>query len=385
MKKAKKIFAWLHLWVGLTVGLIFSIAAATGAILVFEDELDPLLYPSLYYAQSNNDAYQLPLSIDSLYNLALQYAKGAAINSLVIREKTNHQEAVFFQTRGDRLTRHLFSINPYTGKLQQDIKGKQHLFTFSEELHRQLLMGKTGKVITGICCLSYLVILITGLFLWWPKNSKILRQRLKIKWDAKFKRVNWDLHAVAGFYSLPILFLIAFTGLTWSYKWFNNGIFFIFDGKGPQKELIHSGENKSQQKGSLEQMYSQTQRLLPYSSDVTLYFPEDAINLVRVSKEQHHASTANVVDQLFFDRNTGELVKKELYATRSKGMKVRRLIFPIHTGSLYGLPTKLLAFLSCLIGSSLPITGFIIWLKRKNKKKNSKIKKQVHNHYEIVN
>src|SRR5690606_6796518 len=129
-------------------------------------------------------------------------------------------------------------------------------------LHRQLLMGKTGKVITGICCLSYLVILITGLFLWWPKNSKILRQRLKIKWDAKFKRVNWDLHAVAGFYSLPLLFLIAFTGLTWSYKWFNNGIFFLFDGKGPQKELIHSRENKPQQKGSLEQIYSQTQTLL---------------------------------------------------------------------------------------------------------------------------
>lgn len=385
MKDIKKVFAWLHLWLGLAVGLIFSVVALTGAILVFEEELDPICYPSLYYLKQTNNDYQSSLSIDSLYSLATQYAKGAKINSLIVRDKSRHQAAVLFQTHGERLTRHLLSVNPYTGQLQQDIKGSQHLFTFSEELHRQLLMGKTGKAITGICCLSYLVILITGLVLWWPKHKKNLRQRLKIKWDAKFKRLNWDLHAVAGFYSLPFVFLITFTGLTWSYKWFNEGIFFLFDGKGPQKEFVQGNEQLQSQGNILQDIYRQTQSLLPYASNFTLYFPVEKTAALRVSKEQSHASIPNVVDQLFFDRNTGALIKKELYNTRSKGMKVRRLIFPIHTGSLYGFPTKLLAFFCSLIGASLPITGFIIWLKRKKKKKPIKVNHLIRKDYELVN
>lgn len=384
MKSAKKIYAWIHLWFGLAVGLVFSIAAITGCILVFEEELDPIIYPALYHVNAN-DPQQERLSIDSLYILATKYANGNEINSLVIRDKSQHQEAFFFQTKGDRLERHLLSLNPYTGKLQQKIKGSLHLFTFSEELHRQLLMGKTGKAITGFCCLSYLIILLTGLFLWWPKNKNILMQRLKIKWNAKFKRLNWDLHAVAGFYTLPILFFIALTGLTWSFKWFNDGIFFLFDGKGPKKELVRGNQDKPRRQKSLEHIYLQTQSSLPYPGSVTLYFPEKALNIVRVSKEQHHAKIPNVVDQLFFNSNTGKLIKEELYATQSKGMKVRRLIFPIHTGSLYGLPTKILAFLCCLIGVSLPITGFLIWLKRKTKKKPVKTKPLTRKNYELVN
>ncbi|MFC6099414.1 PepSY-associated TM helix domain-containing protein [Olivibacter domesticus] len=371
MKNAKKIISWLHLWLGLAVGLIFSIAALTGAILVFEEELDPVLYHSFYYMDKPVPD-QTPLPLDRLAQQATLYAKEDTLHSMLIPANQISQRNILFQTTGTRLERTLLAINPYTGQLEKKIAGNRHLFTMAEDLHRQLFLGKIGKAITGVCCLSYLTILLTGLILWWPKNKKILQQRLKIKWDAKFKRLNWDLHAVGGFYTLPILLIIAFTGLTWSYKWFNDGIFYLFDGKGPQKLAIpyYAGASSSSQ-GVLQKTYMQAQKLLPYNSDITISLPEKASPIIQISKEQTNASVPNVVDRLLFDQYTGKLIKKELYESQSQGMKVRRLIFPIHTGSIYGLPTKILAFLSCLIGASLPITGFIIWLKRKKKTKKA--------------
>ena len=123
--------------------------------------------------------------------------------------------------------------------------------------------------------------------------------------------------------------------------------------------------------------YLQAQQLLPYAADVTITLPGKELNVVSISKEQPHAAISNVVDRLLFSAQSGELVKKELYESQSKGMKVRRLIFPIHTGSIYGLPTKTLVFLCCLIGATMPITGFIIWLKRKKKTKKVIIKPKV--------
>lgn len=377
MKRAKKIIAWLHLWLGLAVGLIFTIAATTGAILVFEEELDPLLCHSLYYTERPLTPAQHMLALDALVQQAALYAKGKHLHSLLIPADQNSQRTILFQTAGTRLERTFIAINPYTGHLEKTLAGNRHLFTVAEDLHRQLLMGKVGKAITGVCCITYLIILLSGLVLWWPKNKKILQQRIKIKWNAKFKRLNWDLHAIGGFYTLPILLIIAFTGLTWSYKWFNDGIFFLFDGKGPQKaEISYHLSKDTPPGGALQKAYTQTQQLLPYASEVTISLPEKNTPIIQISKEQANASVPNVVDRLLFDAHTGELLKKELYKNQTKGMKIRRLIFPIHTGSIYGFATKILAFSASLIGATLPITGFIIWLRRKKKGKRDTVSKK---------
>lgn len=82
-------------------------------------------------------------------------------------------------------------------------------------------------------------------------------------------------------------------------------------------------------------------------------------------------SIPNISSMVYFDTYTGELLKIKPYESFSSGDKVRRLIYPIHTGSIYGYPTKILALLVCLFAATLPITGLLIWLGRKKKSKNS--------------
>lgn len=367
----KKIYSWLHLWLGVVVGLIFSIASITGAILIFEDELEPLLYPGLYHSEAPAAARRIPL--DSLFERARSFAGERAM----MRVQINSQDATaayLFRSDGERLDRVFLGINPYTGALQSRVEGRQHLFSLAEDLHRQLFMGKLGKAITGACCLSYIVVLITGLLLWWPKNKKIFKQRLKIKWDAKAKRLNWDAHAVGGFYTLPILFLIALTGLTWSYRWFNDGIFYIFDGK-PQTRITatfaatqDAGVSPAQ---PIEKAYQEALLLLPYAGTIQLSLPDTDETAIEVSREQEHAAIPNVVDRLFFDKHSAKLVHTEPYDKQSRGMKVRRFVLPLHAGSFGGITTKVLYVLVVLFASTLPFTGFFIWWgkKKKGKKK----------------
>ncbi|MET0299780.1 MAG: PepSY-associated TM helix domain-containing protein [Flavitalea sp.] len=61
-----------------------------------------------------------------------------------------------------------------------------------------------------------------------------------------------------------------------------------------------------------------------------------------------------------------------MYKNESKGSKARRLVLPVHSGSIYGWPTKILAFISVLFAASLPVTGFMIWWNRTNINKKPK-------------
>lgn len=362
---AKKVFGQLHLWLGLASGLVVLIVALTGSILVFEKEAEETFRNDFYFVEAPAIAQRLP--VDQLMAAAKAYDTSIKITSARLSAGDATRTAIFGgKKKGDT---YLVAVNPYTGKAISAFNDSKSFFSIVLQLHRRLLMGEVGKAITGVSCLIFLSLILTGLILWWPKKRKMLQQRLKVKWDASRKRLNWDLHAVGGFYAHLVLFIIALTGLTWSYKWFNNSIFLLFDGK-PQKKM-EAPANKVMQPpiaGIYEKIYQEANKKMPYKGNLTMTLPAKDSLSITVSKENLEASIPNVVDFLYFEKGTGNLLKENYYKDQTAGMKARRIIYPIHTGSIYGWPTKIIAFICCLIGASLPITGLCVWLGRKKKK-----------------
>ncbi|WP_426292748.1 PepSY-associated TM helix domain-containing protein [Dyadobacter endophyticus] len=379
MKKTfKKIASQLHLWLGVSSGLVVFIVALTGSILVFEEELEPVIYRKLHVVEVPKD--QSPLPMDNLHaTVASAYPKQRIARIAI--EPHPDRTVIFGLVKGKKEKDVLsVAVNPYTAEITDTRRENESFFHIVLQLHRYLCLEDTGKLITGVACVMFLVIMITGLVLWWP-NRKQTKQRLTIKWGAKFKRLNWDLHAVFGFYVLPFTFLIALTGLVWSYKWVNNMIYLAFDGKPQQKREApaNMGITNAASTGTLAKITAETNRLLPHPGRIQFTLPESDSLSITISKVNENASIANVVDFLYFDQNDGHLISKRLYDDETTGMKVRRLVFPIHTGSIWGLPTKILALLVALITATLPVTGVIIWVGRKFKKKKV-IKKSVAPH-----
>jgi len=373
----KKILGWLHLWLGIVSGSVVLVVALTGSLLVFEDELEHLFQPSLYYVQVPPQARKVPVSV--LAADVQQRYPDYKLNSITTEPEAN-RTIIFTVLKGKNAKSGkliAMAVNPYTGEIIKAVDEKSRFFSVVLRLHRYLCMGETGKVITGISCSIFVILIITGLILWWPKRQN-RKQRFRVKWNASFKRLNWDLHAVFGFYVNIILLFISLTGLVWSYKWVNNLIYYSFDGslkaiktKGPK-----SAPAKDSSLAYLDKILTTTNEKLPYPGTVSIRFPEEDL-AVLASKLNTTASIDNIVDLLYFQKGSGKLIQERLYDNESKGTKVRRIIYPIHTGRLYGWPTKILAFIASLTAASLPVTGLLIYLGRKKKKKPASLKKHV--------
>lgn len=350
------------------------IVALTGCLLVFEVELEPVIYNRFNVVNVPDGT--LRLSLDSLASAVKNNYPKNKLSRIVI-ERGEERTIVFGLKQGKGKEGLLsVAVNPYTADI---VGARQEHDTFFEiviRLHRYLCMGETGKLITGISCVCFLAIMITGLVLWWP-NDKNRRQRFKVKWDASPKRLNWDLHAVFGFYALPFIFLIALTGLVWSYKWVNNLIYLAFDGKPPQKREAPLNLTANGTFTHYESIFQTTNDILPNPGKVIFTTLNADSTAITVSKSDDEAAISNIVSFLYFDQNNGSLIKTRLYEDETPGFKARRVVFPIHTGSLLGWPTKILALIASFIAATLPVTGIIIWLGRKKKTGKNKRSKPI--------
>ena len=107
----------------------------------------------------------------------------------------------------------------------------QSFFKLIKHLHRWLLFPdrSTGRLIIGISTIFFAFILLSGLACWWPRNLKQFKQSYLIKSNGSFTRKLLDLHRVVGIYLLPMLLVLALTGLMWSFPWYKAYMRELFD------------------------------------------------------------------------------------------------------------------------------------------------------------
>lgn len=371
-KPFKKITGWLHLWLGLASGIILMTVALTGSLLSFEDELDLLLFHQRHIVHVAGPR----LTADSLVTIANQVFPKKKINRMIIEPGADHSVEARIGGKGKAMK--VAYIDPYTGKVLYKGDYAGQFFQQVRSLHRYLLLGDTGKIITGISCSICFFMVISGLVLWWPANKNAIKQRFKIKWDAKGKRLNWDLHAVTGFYVSVFLFAITLTGLVWSYTWVEDLVYKVAGSK-PDKDakVKNIAKQKKAEAGVLENMYRQTNQLYPYSGLVAFSFPAKGAQATMLQKEKAGSITRQT-DQAYFDSKNGQLISKIPYAKMNAGARARRMILPIHTGTILGFPGKILYCLVGLFTASLPVSGLLIWLGKRQKSRKKIVQPKIH-------
>lgn len=393
----KVFFRNIHLYLSLAAGLVIMTCCFTGAILVFEKELQEAFNHERYFVKQ--ESLQLP--IEKLITSVKQKfpaAKTASVKiypdpkrsveiGVSILQKENkgkgldgRNEKVFEgkgrlpvgPAGGGRPTHTVF-VNPYTGQVLELYSYRETFFYTIFSLHRWLSGGEDslGKTITGVATCIFLFILITGIILWWPQNKAILKKRLKIKTDANWKRLNHDLHIVLGFYSAIFLFIFAFTALAWSFKWFNDGIYTVTNSSMQPVETPHSVFQPGKRTITYDNAFIAISNTVTDVQYYTLRAPGDSTGIfsATVLPLGAHESAA---DNYYIDQYSGEVIGALKYRDKNLGQRVRSTFKPVHVGSIYGLPSKIIAFLVCLLGVTFPITGTIMWLNRLQKNKRKK-------------
>jgi uncharacterized iron-regulated membrane protein len=389
----KVFFRRIHLYLGLAAGLVILSCCLTGAILVFEKDLQMALNKKRYYVEAATNK----LSIDQLTENVQKSFPGAKVNGVKIYEdaKRSAEINVSFPPKKEgtkatsntdvqtkpampqRQPGYTIFVNPYTGAVLEKYNYRETWFYQVFAFHRWLSGSESsiGKLITGISTLIFLFILITGIILWWPKTKKILKQRLKIKWNAGWKRINHDLHLVFGFYSAIFLFIFAFTALAWSFEWFNNGIYKVTNSPLKAPAPPKSTYIADAKRISFDNALLSAKTVYANAEFYNITMPKDSAEVVNVTALNKNAAHESATDAVYIDQYSGKVVSKMEFGERSLGAKARSFFKPVHTGSIWGTPSKIVAFIVCLLGVTFPITGVIMWINRTSKKRKVKNEK----------
>ncbi|WP_437921431.1 PepSY-associated TM helix domain-containing protein [Sphingobacterium sp. LRF_L2] len=419
-KKNKKITFrsvnnFLHLWFGLISGIIIVVICLMACLWVFHTEITDLLIPKKekQFIAARYESLLAPSEIiaiaDSLYPQetvrGITYTRDSPV-SFTVNVKANDT--------AKRAEPQIHLLHPYTGAYlglkTEDTSEEgvlreklESFFAWTLQGHRFLWLPRDiGRPIVNYATLVFSITLITGLVWWYPKKwTKSTREKsFTVKWKAGWKRLNLDLHNVFGFYSFLLVLLLAITGMYYGITWFNKALYWS----------TNWGESLAERR--------------PISSDTTQMhvlhnfpkaFDKQIATILAQYKDPYYLNISypdtakadgpisvfirNNMDRQFnnryysFDRYTAEflpnsvsLFNKDFYELNA-GEKFRRLNYDIHVGSIWGLPTKFLAFFLTLIAGSLPITGFIIWYNRKwgKKKKKKKTNPVVKNNTDASN
>lgn len=388
-----RVVTWLHLWLGLVCGIIVCILGITGCIYAFQQEISGVAYNKILYIgprTENNKAHALPISL--LKEKAQQVlGKDRPITYITTYPGTAERSWEFMCYQpGDDKALSLFRsiktyrsvfINPYDGSITGQINYLREFFAIDKGIHTSLLLNpKYGEPVTGTATLLFIVLLISGLIMWYPKkwNKKGVDASFKIKWKAKWKRINYDLHNVLGFYVCIIAFIIACTGLVISFNWFRSLVYVAASASvtPPDFKTYYSDTTKNDAPQSLDIAFDKTNTLYPGAARIGLVtpLPSDNKSVITVSAYRIKDVYYNE-DNLSFDQATGKLLGTQLYAKQNSGVKMITMNYDIHIGAIGGIVGKIIAFLVSLICASLPVTGVIIWLNKKKKKRKRRHKK----------
>jgi uncharacterized iron-regulated membrane protein len=391
----RRTFLWralfqIHLWAGIGVGLLASVACLTGSAVVYKHALETHLSPSHYRTTSAPRA-----SADALISRAralhpgwtLEYIDtGRTSSESDSQESSNSQTSrepwIFYLAPpgAEPFDRDITAyLDPSTGRLLSQMQRSTALhpataIDWIAELHYRLLGGNTGGVVNGVGALLLFVLCVTGILTWWP-GRRHWRSHLKIHWHARWSRFNWDLHSVVGFWiALPL----AVEALS--------GAFFCFYAPAATTLVMLLGGNVAQARQLLVPPQSVMQAVAPAPIEPLLRrsfaaypectlagitLPTSATGAVLLGLAPPHAEARGDYVQLSFDQYSGRLLSE--IDSRRLDFPIRAVLFmgALHFGSFVGRWSKITWIVVGLSPSLLFFTGFVMWVRRIRRKRRS--------------
>ena len=367
----KRVFRKIHLWLSVPFGIVMTLICFSGAMLVFEKEITECVNPGLYRVE-HPSGQPLPVG-EVAARVAATLPVGVEVTGVTVFQEANRT----WQVSLSKPRRASVYVDPYTG----EIKGPAERLPFFRtmfSLHRWLLGSRPsdggifwGKIIVGVSTLLFVVVLLTGIVLWWPRTKKTLRNSLKIVFRRGWPRFWHGLHVAGGMYALLLLLVMALTGLTWSFGWYRTGFYALWGGE------MQSGNGRAGTNVQVEKKVREAGKERKASVDFThwqyvyeqLAAENPGYRQITVNANQTATMPASAfgntrgTNRYDFD-TTGKITGFTIYHDQPASGKIRGWIYSLHVGTWGGMLMRIFYFLVALLGATLPLTGYYLWIRR---------------------
>ncbi|MBW4643148.1 MAG: PepSY domain-containing protein [Goleter apudmare HA4340-LM2] len=349
-----------HRIIGIIVGVFIIVIGLTGSILVFDKEVNPILHLHTHQVVPQGEK----ISLQQVAEIVHQQYPEEKLEHITIPQTVNEPYHALIKSSNKAKTD--VYINTYTGELLGTYPRDTPIIKIVNQLHTHLLAGKIGAFIVGLSGVLLLILSISGLMLW--NGWKKLSIGFKIRWQAKWRMLQYDIHKVVGVLSAVFLVLIA-----------TSGSMMVFD--KPIKNIAYwmTGQTKidppistlsaNHPQLTLDQFLQTAKNSLPAGQPTILHTPKDENAAVRIRFRLPNEITPEGRSAVFLNQYTGEILRVENFLQSPKIEQLKAWMDILHKGNYGGLATMGLYIIIGIISSALSITGFTLWWGRKHKTK----------------
>lgn len=367
----RQVWFQLHWFVGITAGTLLAVIGLTGAILAFDKELLSLLNPGVMSVPVEARPRLGPEQVLQAVRAARPEER---VTSITLLAEPGRTVSVRFEPApGVRRGAEIF-VHPYSGELLPAVRG-QGFFQWINSLHRWLLLPHApGRIVLGILSLCLVGLALSGLYLRWPKKLGDWRTWLTFNPRLRGRSFLWALHAIAGTWTLVAYLIVAGTGIYWSFDVVRESV------QGWAKGTPVAGAAPVQARErraapppagpvSLDPAWQTFQARASGWESASLRLPERAgapLQVTWIAQDGPHDRARN---RMSLRADNGAVVKDDPYAAMSTGERALTTIRPLHTGSYFGLPGRIIMMLASLALPGFAITGWMLYLGRRRQKR----------------
>ena len=338
----KKWLLTIHLYVGLVAAFFLICISVSGAIIAFEPELNRAFHPDL----TNVAATGQPLNWDVFRADVEAQSPGWKLIRFYFPDQPDQSVYVRLRNATTHKIRHVYA-DQYTGKVLGSTEDGSNWIIKVHDLHVNFLSGKVGNQIVTWSTVGLLLLSITGIIVWWPRFT--FRFHLK----SPGPRLNRDLHMSVGFWSSLAMFAFALTGLGLHYQ------------TGKLLDLLNKPTAAASMPGhgtSIEGMMQTAREALPGAEIPRVLLPEKKGDPVFLYMRFPEDKTPAGRSFTTIDPKTGAVLS--VGSSRTAPLLQTALVQwtrEIHTGTILGTPTKIVAVCFALTLALLSVTGPLIW------------------------
>ena len=363
----------VHLWVGLTLGVLLAVLGLSGSLLVYDEAISDFLAPPPHAVTAGT-----PLPLSMLAGIARDAAASQGVEGgqlqFILPERKTDALVVRFgglspmgnvpgagggerrRAEGDKRPARPRQLQVYLDPVSGEVLGARTfalppILTFAHQLHGNFLMSReTGRPIVGWLGVAMCLLGLSGLVLWWPKRGQ-WKYAFKVRRSATGLRFHRELHAATGIWIFIIFMAVSFSGvvIAWPQTLGLNG-----PGTGQRMPMVEAMDGK--RLGATEAVIAAT-TAVPDIKPRSITIPARPDQPISVNYRSHDAVNAAVL----IDPYSGKVLM-----VRDTSERFLAWMRPVHDGTL-GFVWRFLVFLSGLVPALFIVTGLIMWWKKRQR------------------
>ncbi|MEM7467036.1 MAG: PepSY domain-containing protein [Pseudomonadota bacterium] len=358
-----------HFWSGLVITPVFIIATLSGALYIFKTEIEQQLYPDIFVVNANQHVALAAAPLESLRKQIRTTLPGYELDFVNISK--DHRQAWEgiarpMELNGEKPTLYAY-FDPYENRITGVLDPHEGLFGTLLEIHRSILAGMFGRILVELATCWGVISVLTGLYLWWPRRKELFWGVWLPRFKGNSRKLLRDWHTVPAFYIAPFAILILITGLLFSPIW---GITYrastAVTGGFPAYFIEQPTSSAA---GSVQ--INADEALSIANQEFEFAGTNHSIQLARPGSDStYHVmsvveSPLEAIGVLFIDQFSGEVVISETAADLPIRTRATLLFYPIHVGSIFGMPTKFIALLTCIVLIVSVCLALWMWWRRR--------------------